>query len=127
MNKTRIFFNEEINKSTRLDKYLASKLKSFTRSQIKKIILSKGVKINNKITIKKKHINITIEVKNIISKRVSAKFVTEYINDITPESEKTRFEASHKIPHIYREKGLGRPTKKERRQLMRILENYFES
>ena len=51
MNKTRIFFNEEINKSTRLDKYLASKLKSFTRSQIKKIILSKGVKINNKIVL----------------------------------------------------------------------------
>ena len=49
------------------------------------------------------------------------------MNDITPESEKTRFEASLKIPHIYREKGLGRPTKKERRQLMRSLENYFES
>ena len=85
------------------------------------------VKMNDKITIKKKHINITIEVKNIISKRVSAKLVTQYINDITPESEKTRFEASLKIPHIYREKGLGRPTKKERRQLMRSLENYFES
>ena len=85
------------------------------------------VKINDKITIKKKLINITIEVKNIISKRVSAKLVTQYINDITPESEKTRFEASLKIPHIYRERGLGRPTKKERRQLMKSLENYFES
>ena len=85
------------------------------------------VKINDIITIKKKLINITIEVKNIISKRVSAKLVTQYINDITPESEKTRFTASQKIPHIYREKGLGRPTKKERRQLMKSLENYFES
>ena len=102
-------------------------VKSKIKINDKKLKSSYHVKINDKITIKKTHINITIEVKNIISKRISAKFVTQYINDITPESEKTRFEASYKIPHIYREKGLGRPTKKERRQLMRSLENYFES
>ena len=102
-------------------------VKSKVKINDKALKSSYHVKINDKITIKKKHINITIEVKNIISKRVSAKFVKQSINDITPQSEKTRFEASHKIPHIYREKGLGRPTKKERRQLMRSLENYFES
>ena len=102
-------------------------VKSKVKISDKALKSSYHVKVNDKITIKKKHINITIEVKNIISKRVSAKFVTQYINDITPESEKIRFEASHKTPHIYREKGLGRPTKRERRQLMRSLENYFES
>lgn len=102
-------------------------VKSKVKINDKALKSSYHVKVNDKITIKKKHINITIEVKNIISKRVSAKFITQYINDITPESEKTRFEASNKIPHIYREKGLGRPTKRERRQLMRSLENYFES
>jgi len=35
----------------RLDKYLASKLKTLTRSQIKKIILSKNVSINKKTTL----------------------------------------------------------------------------
>jgi len=88
---------------------------------------SYNVKINDIITIKKKHINITIEVKNIIAKRIPAKLVHTYINDITTESERTRYEASNKSPHVYREKGLGRPTKKERRQLMKSLENYFES
>ena len=108
---------------------LASEACSRSKVKIndKSLKSSYHVKINDKITIKKKLINITIEVKDIISKRVSAKLVTRYINDITPESEKTRFTASQKIPHIYREKGLGRPTKKERRQLMKSLENYFES
>ena len=36
-------------KVLRLDKYLTYKLKNFTRSQIKKIILSKNVHINDKI------------------------------------------------------------------------------
>jgi len=49
MNKTITFFSKEINKNLRLDKCLTDKLEKFTRSQIKKIILSKNVKINNKI------------------------------------------------------------------------------
>ena len=131
-----IFMEDKV----RVDKYLwcvrlfktrrlASEACSRSKVKIndKSLKSSYHVKINDKITIKKKLINITIEVKDIISKRVSAKLVTQYINDITPESEKTRFTASQKIPHIYREKGLGRPTKKERRQLMKSLENYFES
>ena len=131
-----IFMEEKV----RVDKFLwcvrlfktrrlASEACSRSKVKIndKSLKSSYHVKINDKITIKKKLINITIEVKDIISKRVSAKLVTQYINDITPESEKTRFAASQNIPHIYREKGLGRPTKKERRQLMKSLENYFES
>ena len=48
MNKTTTFLVEEIGDNLRLDKYLASKLKTLTRSQIKKIILSKNVSINKK-------------------------------------------------------------------------------
>ena len=48
MNKTTTFFVEESGDSLRLDKYLASKLKTLTRSQIKKIILSKNVSMNGK-------------------------------------------------------------------------------
>ena len=48
MNKTTTFLVEKNNNNLRLDKFLASKLKKFTRSQIKKIILLKNVSINNK-------------------------------------------------------------------------------
>ena len=48
MNKTTTFFVEESSNNLRLDKYLASKLKTLTRSQIKKIILSENVSMNGK-------------------------------------------------------------------------------
>jgi len=65
MNKTITIFAKEIGKSTRLDKYLTEKLEELTRSQIKKIILSKNVRINNKIIYsasEKIRINDTIEI-----------------------------------------------------------------
>ncbi len=49
MNKTTTFLAEKDKNNLRLDKYLASKLKILTRSQIKKIILSKNVSINRKV------------------------------------------------------------------------------
>ena len=49
MNKTTTFFAQFGDNNLRLDKFLTNKLKSFTRSQIKKIIASKAVKIQNKV------------------------------------------------------------------------------
>jgi len=51
MNKTITFLVKDSEKNLRLDKFLASKLKTLARSQIKKVIVSKGVKINKKIVI----------------------------------------------------------------------------
>ena len=49
MNKTTTFLAEKDKNNLRLDKYLASKLKILTRSQIKKIIISKSVKLDKKV------------------------------------------------------------------------------
>ena len=51
MNKTITFFVKDLSKRTRLDKYLANNLNDLTRSQIKKIILTKNIKINKKLII----------------------------------------------------------------------------
>ena len=51
MNKTITFFAKDTDKNLRLDKFLSNKLNILTRSQIKKIINSKGVKVNNKLII----------------------------------------------------------------------------
>ena len=72
-------------------------------------------------------IKITIRVKNITEKRLSAKLVNEYIEDMTPQSEKIKLDISNKLPHSIRERGMGRPTKKERRELMKGLDNYSKS
>ena len=51
MNKTTTFFTLNSDKNLRLDLFLTKKLKIFTRSQIKKIINDKKVKIDKKIII----------------------------------------------------------------------------
>ena len=51
MNKTTIFFAQYEDNNLRLDKFLTNKLTSFTRSQIKKIIDTQAIKINNQIIV----------------------------------------------------------------------------
>ncbi len=62
----------------------------------------------------------------MLLKRISAKLVGNYIQDITPDSEKIKLEVSKNLPIVYREKGTGRPTKKERRDMMKIIDYYSE-
>ena len=49
MNKIKTFSVEEIGNNPRLDKFLAAKFNDITRTQIKKIIISRNLSINNKI------------------------------------------------------------------------------
>ena len=48
MNKTITFLAKDLEKKIRLDKFLTKNLKNLSRSQIKKIIVSKNIKINKK-------------------------------------------------------------------------------
>ena len=48
MNKTITFLAKDLEKKIRLDKFLTENLKNISRSQIKKIIVSKNIKINKK-------------------------------------------------------------------------------
>jgi len=57
-----------------------------------------------------------------VENRVGAKLAVNYIEDLTPEEEKHKLELKNAGFSGYREKGLGRPTKKERRDL----DNFFD-
>ena len=48
MNKTITFFAKDLEKKIRLDKFLTNNLKNLSRSQIKKIIISKNIQVNKK-------------------------------------------------------------------------------
>jgi len=109
--KTRKLSNEACNKS---------KIKIDKKTLKSSYLIKKG----DLIKIKKKIITITIKVKNITDKRISAKLVPEYIEDKTPDSEKIKITISNQLPHTNRERGMGRPTKKERRDLIKGLEKY---
>jgi ribosomal 50S subunit-recycling heat shock protein len=51
MNKTTTFFGKNSDENVRLDIFLTSNLKDLSRSQIKKIIVSKAVKIDNNVAV----------------------------------------------------------------------------
>ncbi|MBK8503682.1 MAG: RNA-binding S4 domain-containing protein [Saprospiraceae bacterium] len=61
----------------------------------------------------------TFEVLKIIEKRVSAPLAQEAYQDLTPEEELNKYENwfSGKARPEVRERGAGRPTKKERREI----------
>jgi len=60
-------------------------------------------------------------VMDIPSSRVSAKLLPNYISETTPEEELQKKEFLSMARTLTREKGLGRPTKKDRRDLDSLL------
>ena len=78
---------------------------------------SREVYALDKIDVRKNQINYKLVVNDIPSSRVSAKLVDIYRTDVTP---KDAFEAQNLLKlskDYYRKKGVGRPTKKDRRDL----------
>jgi ribosome-associated heat shock protein Hsp15 len=57
----------------------------------------------------------TFIVKGLLEKRVSAKIAKDFVEETTPEEEFIKLKALREYPFALRERGTGRPTKKERR------------
>ena len=72
------------------------------------------LKINDVVQVKKPPVVVEYRVLGLLCKRLSAKAVQEYIENITPESEMDKLKVRETF-FIARERGSGRPTKKERR------------
>ncbi len=116
------------NKTIRIDKFLWAVRLYKTRSiasdecrkgriiirevQVKpsRIILSDEI-----ILVKKPPVNHTFRVIEPIENRVSAKIAGQFIEDLTPEAEKAKLVISKSGGTGQRQRGTGRPTKKERR------------
>ena len=119
-------------KEVRIDKYLWSVRIFKTRSKAtqackgRKVLLndkyvkpSSVVRIEDKIEVKRPPIIRSFVVISILENRVSAKLVSDYLRETTPESEFEKIKKTRDTG-IVRHKGKGRPTKKERRQLDKI-------
>lgn len=78
---------------------------------------SRDVKIGETISISKNKLTKTLQVTGILSNRVSAKVAAEYAEDLTPKEEYDKAKKISLTNQEYRKKGLGRPTKKERRMI----------
>lgn len=69
------------------------------------------------ISVRKNQINYTLEVLDIPPNRVGAKLVGLYRTDTTPKEAFENQEVLRFAKSYYRKKGVGRPTKKDRRDL----------
>lgn len=78
---------------------------------------SKSVGIGNTLSVKKGPAEFKFQIKSLLKNRVGAKLVEEYIENITSEAELEKLELLKLRYSNYRAKGLGRPTKKERREM----------
>ena len=78
---------------------------------------SSEISVGDVVIVKKNGINFTLEVLKLISKRVSSPLAKECYVDKTPEEELRKYENWFINASEYRDKGKGRPTKKERREI----------
>ena len=114
----------------RIDKYLWC-VRYFKTRTLATIACKKGqVKINNdiakpsretytndKILVRKNQINYQLTVNDIPLSRIGAKLVDIYRIDTTPKDEFKAQELLKYSKEYYRKKGVGRPTKKDRREI----------
>ena len=87
---------------------------------------SRTVKEGETVTVKKKPVFYKYKVLGLLEKRQSAKIADEYKEDITPEEELKKLDVQKQATFERRDKGAGRPTKKERRILDRIKKKGIE-
>lgn len=86
---------------------------------------SHGVKIGDVINVRKPPITYSYEVIGLTENRVGAKLVPEYLKNITSKEQYDLLELTRISGFIDRQKGLGRPTKKEGRDLARFSDYVF--
>jgi ribosome-associated heat shock protein Hsp15 len=78
------------------------------------------VKEGEVIIVRKPPVVHTYRVIEVIKSRVSAPKVKEALEDLTPEDELAKRELARMAINFQRDRGTGRPTKKDRREIDRI-------
>ena len=78
---------------------------------------SKVVKLGDMITARKGPVTYTYRVLDLIDKRQGPKLVPNFAENLTPEEEIAKLRTPVETFFLKRDRGAGRPTKKDRRQM----------
>ncbi len=121
--------------SLRLDKYVwfvrLTKTRSLATELVQKgrvklnhtsVKASKEVKVGDTISITKNNAVFSYKIKDLLTRRVGAKLVEDYLIDVTDPLEKEKFKTHQLAQNVYREYGTGRPSRKDRDHL----DSFFE-
>lgn len=83
---------------------------------------SRDIKAGDVLTVRKGSVHFQYKVLVPVSNRQGAKLVPEFVEDITPQEELDKLNAPFETIYVRRDRGTGRPTKKERRDLDRLMD-----
>ena len=84
---------------------------------------SRLVKEGDVISVRKPPIEYSFKVLRVLNNRVGAKLVPEYMENVTPKEQYDILELQRLSRFVDRAKGLGRPTKKDRRDMESLIED----
>ena len=120
-------------KSVRIDKFLWAvrlyKTRSLASDACKNsrvlinglsVKASRDIKVDDIFEVKKNPITYKYRVKELLTNRVGARLVVNHIENLTSEEEMFKIEINKKMPHFKRDRGTGRPTKKDRRDIDKL-------
>ncbi len=88
---------------------------------------SRTIKIGDIIDVKKPPITYTFRVLALTENRLGAKLVPDYLENITPKAQYDILEMSRISGFIDRQKGLGRPTKRDAREMANFRRQAFSA
>ncbi len=86
---------------------------------------SREVKAGDIVTVKRPPVVYTFRVLTPLGSRVSAKDVPLHAENLTPEEELLKLTVKV-MPTLARDRGTGRPTKKERREIDSLMDDFFD-
>ena len=122
----------------RLDKYLWAVRVFKTRSDAADAVRNNRVTVNNAyakpsrevkigdiIAVRRQAVTYQYKVLDLVSSRQGAKNVPLYCLDITPQEELDKLNAPRETIFVFRDRGTGRPTKKERREIDSLMDELF--
>lgn len=84
---------------------------------------SRAIKEGDIVSVRKPPVTYSFRVKAVTQNRLGAKLVPEYMENVTPKSELDLLDIVKISGFIDRRKGLGRPTKREGRDLAEFTES----
>jgi ribosome-associated heat shock protein Hsp15 len=84
------------------------------------------VKIGEVYTVQKGSDKKIVEVVALLERRVDAKTAVNFYKDLTPVEETTAYKSMFHSPTLSRDRGTGRPTKRDRREIDELREGWFD-
>ena len=84
------------------------------------------VKLGEEYTVQKGPDRKIIKVTGLLERRVDAKTAVTFYEDLTPVEDTVAYKSMFNTPNLSRDRGTGRPTKKDRRDIDDLQEGWFD-